>query len=154
MQRMMTSNKRYLFVCSDIELNPGLINISNMSLLITRLAGIGRKPVNIVSDGNCFFRSVNHQRYGTEDRHPQIRALAIQHLINILNILSHIILINLGCNIYKICRHLAHGQIILLYRQLLIQTSCVLISLKCTNNCKLNLRRKWKKFKRYLCRTS
>ena len=30
----------------------------------------------------CFFRSVSHQLYGTENRHPQIRALAIQHLIN------------------------------------------------------------------------
>ena len=27
-------------------------------------------------------QSVSHQLYGTEDRHPQIRALAIQHLIN------------------------------------------------------------------------
>ncbi len=53
-----------------------------MSVLTTRLARIGRKPVNIVGDGNCFFRSVSHQLYGTEDHHPQIRALAIQHLIN------------------------------------------------------------------------
>ena len=43
---------------------------------------IGRKPVNTIGDGNCFFRSVSHQLYGTEDCHPQIRALAIQHLIN------------------------------------------------------------------------
>ena len=82
MQRMMTANKRYLFVGGDIELNPGPINISNMSLLITRLAQIGRKPVNIVGDCNCLFRSVSHQLYGNEDRHPQIRALALQHLIN------------------------------------------------------------------------
>ncbi len=53
-----------------------------MSVLMTRLARIGRKPVNIIADGNCFFRSVSQQLYGTEDRHPQIRALAIQHLIN------------------------------------------------------------------------
>ena len=82
MQRIKTANKHFLFVCGDIELNPGPVNISNMSLLITRLARIGRKPVNIVGDGNCFFRSVSHQLYGTEDRHLQIRALAIQHLIN------------------------------------------------------------------------
>ena len=30
----------------------------------------------------AFFRSISHQLYGTEDGHPQIRALAIQHLIN------------------------------------------------------------------------
>ena len=53
-----------------------------MSVLTTRLARIGRKPVNTIGDGNCFFRSVSHQLYGTEDHHPQIRALAIQHLIN------------------------------------------------------------------------
>ncbi len=71
-----------LFVCGDVELNPGPVNTSDMSVLTTRLALIGRKAVNIVGDGNCFFRSVSHQLYGTENHHPQIRALAIQHLIN------------------------------------------------------------------------
>ena len=77
-----TSDNLFLFVCGDIELNPGPINTSNMSVLTTRLARIGRQPVNIVGDGNCFFGSVSHQLYGTEDCHLQIRALAIQHLIN------------------------------------------------------------------------
>jgi tRNA nucleotidyltransferase/poly(A) polymerase len=67
-------------VCGDIELNPGPANF--MSVLTTRLDRIGLNPVNIVGDGNCFFCSVSHQLYRTEDRHPQIRALAIQHLIN------------------------------------------------------------------------
>ena len=79
-QRIKSSDKRF-FVCGDIELNPGPVNISSVSML-TRLAHIGRKPENITGDGNCFFCSVSHQLYGTEDRHPQIRALAIQHLIN------------------------------------------------------------------------
>ena len=78
MQRIKTSEKCILFVCGDIELNLGPVNISSMSVLTTRL---GQKPVNI-GDGNCFFRSISHQLFGTEDRHPQIRALAIQHLIN------------------------------------------------------------------------
>ncbi len=83
MQRIKTSDKRFLFICGDIELNPGPDNISNMlAVLTTRLARIGRIPVNIVGDGNCFFRSISHQLYGTEEHHPQIRALAIQHLIN------------------------------------------------------------------------
>ena len=81
-ERIKASDKRFLFVCGDIELNPGPVNISSMSVLTTRLARIGRKPVNAIGDGNCFFRSVSHQLYGTEDHHPQIRALAIQHLIN------------------------------------------------------------------------
>ena len=82
MQRIRTSDKRLLFACGDIELNPGPVNISSMSVLTTRLARFGRRPANIIGDGNCFFRSVSHQLYGTEDRHPQIRAHAIQHLIN------------------------------------------------------------------------
>ena len=82
MQRINTSEKCFLFVCGDIELNPGPVNISSMSMLTTKLAHIGQKPVNIIGDGNCFFRSTSHQLYGTEDRHPQIRALAIQHFIN------------------------------------------------------------------------
>ena len=57
-----------------------------MSVLTERLARIGRIPVNIVSDGNCFFRSVSHQLYRTENRHAQIRAhanliLCPQHFI-------------------------------------------------------------------------
>ena len=82
MQRIKTSDKNFLFVSGDVELNPGPVNISNMSVLTTRLARIGREPVNIVGDGNCLFRSVSHQLYRTESRHAQIRALAIQHLIN------------------------------------------------------------------------
>ena len=81
-ERIKASDKRFLFVCGDIELNPAPVDISSMSVLTTRLARIGRKPVNTIGDGNCFFRSVSHQLYGTGDRHPQIRALAIQHLIN------------------------------------------------------------------------
>jgi hypothetical protein len=80
--KLKTSDKFLLLVCGDIELNPGPINTSHMSVLTIRLACIGRKPVNIIGDANCFFRSVSHQLYGTEDRHLQIGALAIQHLIN------------------------------------------------------------------------
>lgn len=69
-----------LYICGDIELNPGPAN--PISLLSARLAQIGRIPVNITGDGNCFFRSVSHQLYHTETHHAQIRALAIQHLIN------------------------------------------------------------------------
>ena len=80
MPRIKTSEKRFLFVGGDIELNPGPVNISSMSALNTRLARIGQKPVNIIGGGNCFFRSIS--LYGTENRHPQKRPLAIQHLIN------------------------------------------------------------------------
>ena len=67
-------------MCGDIEINPGPVD--SLSLLTSRLSEIGLRPVNIIGDGKCFFRSVSHQLYGTESHHPQIRALAIQHLIN------------------------------------------------------------------------
>ena len=69
-------------LCGDIELNPGPAINTSMSVLTARLARIGLMPINITGDGNCFFRSVSYQLYQTEDRHAQIRALAIQHLIN------------------------------------------------------------------------
>ncbi len=80
-QRLNTSDKTSLFVCGDIELNPGPA-YNPLSVLTTRLAQMGLRPVNIVGDGNCFFRSVSHQIYQTETHHAQIRALAIQYLIN------------------------------------------------------------------------
>ncbi len=40
-QRIKTSDKCLLFVCGDIELNPGPVNTSDMSVLTTRLARIG-----------------------------------------------------------------------------------------------------------------
>ena len=81
-QRQETSCKYSLFLCGDIELNPGPVIDTSMSVLTARLAKIGLMPINITGDGNCFFRSVSYQLYQTEDRHAQIRALAIQHLIN------------------------------------------------------------------------
>jgi hypothetical protein len=40
-QRIKTCGKLLLFVCGDIELNPGPVNTSAMSMLTTRLARIG-----------------------------------------------------------------------------------------------------------------
>ena len=80
-QRLKTSDRWSLIMCGDVQLNPGPES-SLMLVFATRLARIGLKPVNIVGDGNCFFRSVSHQLYATESYHSQIRALAIQHLIN------------------------------------------------------------------------
>ena len=81
-QKLKTSARCSLLVCGDIELNPGPVS-NPMSVLTIRLARLGLKPVNIVGDGNCFFRSVSHQIYHTETHHAQIRALAIQHLIKL-----------------------------------------------------------------------
>ena len=64
------------------NLNPRPINLS-ASVLRSRLAEIGRQPVNILCDSNCFFHSISHQLYGTDALHAQIRAIAIQYLVKI-----------------------------------------------------------------------
>jgi hypothetical protein len=81
-QRLLTSAKYLLFLSGDVELNPVPLQSPPMLLLSKRLAELGREVVSIVGDGNCFFRSVSHQLYRTEAHHTQIRALAIQHLVN------------------------------------------------------------------------
>ena len=43
MERIKTSDQRFLFLCGDVELNPGPINTTNMSVLTTTLARIARK---------------------------------------------------------------------------------------------------------------
>ena len=102
-KRLKTSEKYSSFVCGDIELNAGPA-YNPLSILTARLARIGLVLVNIFGDGNCFFRSVSHQIYHTETHHAQIRALAIQHLINYP---EHFIESNTDqswCSICKICQ--------------------------------------------------
>ena len=38
------------------------------------------RPHNVKGDGNCFFRAVSHQIYGTEDKHGEIRKAGIRHI--------------------------------------------------------------------------
>ena len=115
-------------MCGDVELNIGPVNISNVLAVLTRrLASIGRKPVNTVGDGNCFFRSISHQLYGTEDRHPQIRALAIQHLINCPEYFVEYNTDQSWLQYLQSMSTLGTWVDILLYRQLLMQTICELI---------------------------
>lgn len=45
-----------------------------------RLAELGRVPVNVLGDGNCFFRAVSYQLYNTPEYHLYICFLGIQHL--------------------------------------------------------------------------
>ena len=80
MQRLLTSQIYSFFNCGDVELNPG--PTIPLWVLTSRLAEIGRQPVNIQGDGDCFFRSICHQLYATEAYHAQIRERAVQHLVN------------------------------------------------------------------------
>ena len=70
-KRRQSSNKVLsLTMCGDVELNPGPDNSeTSISVLNTRLAGMGLAVISIVGDGNCFFRSVSHQLFKTETYH-------------------------------------------------------------------------------------
>ena len=43
MQRIRTYEKHFLFVCGDIEFNPGPVNISGMSVLTTSFSSLRSK---------------------------------------------------------------------------------------------------------------
>ena len=45
-----------------------------------RLAHISLMPYDVGGSGDCFFKSVSHQLYGTPDLHFQIRMAGIRHL--------------------------------------------------------------------------
>ena len=64
----------------DVEQNPGLFNQTNddknvsctkslnsVSLLESRLSQLARLSVNVLGDGNCFFRAVSCQVYNTPE---------------------------------------------------------------------------------------
>ena len=81
-----------LLLSGDIELNPGPVmsDINNVVLpsqnnsdtLRSRLSVYGLRPVDVGAGGDCFFKSVSHQLYGDPNRHLEIRAAGVQHLID------------------------------------------------------------------------
>ena len=50
--------------------------------LSQRLAQIGLIPRDVGGSGDCFFKSVSHQLYGTADLHVEVRMAGISHLHN------------------------------------------------------------------------
>ncbi|CAF1331247.1 unnamed protein product [Rotaria sordida] len=56
--------------------------LSNTLSLIDQLATIGLKKINILGDGNCFFRAISHQLYRHENDHLNIRSETISYLIS------------------------------------------------------------------------
>ena len=55
-------------------------SVNSVSLLELRLAELGRVPVNVLGDGNCFFRAVSYQLYNTPEYHLYKCFLGILHL--------------------------------------------------------------------------
>lgn len=75
----------------DVELNPGPVSIvqneyvvptDSMVLLQARLEEQGLRPLEVGSDGACFFRSVAHQIYNDPIHHMAVRAAGVQYLRN------------------------------------------------------------------------
>ncbi|CAF3150203.1 unnamed protein product [Rotaria sp. Silwood2] len=58
-----------------------LEKFSNELNLSQQLGNIGLKIINILADGNCFFRAVSHQLHRHERDHVNIRSIAIKYLI-------------------------------------------------------------------------
>ena len=53
---------------------------SATALLRARLSSLGLRMLNIAGDGNCQFRSVSQQLFGTEAHHGLVRARAVAHI--------------------------------------------------------------------------
>ena len=82
-----------LLLCGDIEENPGPVvdecdrinlrssqNAHPMSLLQNRLRHLGLKVVDRGGGGDCFFRSVSHQMFGSAVNHFEVRLAAVQYV--------------------------------------------------------------------------
>ena len=60
---------------------PGSVSDNSPWVCLTeRLAHISLKPYDVGGSGDCFFKSVSHQLYGTPELHFQIRIAGIRHL--------------------------------------------------------------------------
>ena len=83
-------SNRIISLSGDVETNPGPLDQSSnpeqplhsVSLLETRLSQLGRIPLDVGGGGDCFFRAVSHQLYGTPNNHYQVRSLGIHHLLH------------------------------------------------------------------------
>ena len=89
--KIYSISKTKLLLSGDVELNPGPVSIvqneymvptDSMVLLQARLAEQGLRPLEVGSDGACFFRSVAHQLYNDPIHHMAVRAAGVQYLRN------------------------------------------------------------------------
>ncbi|CAF3773611.1 unnamed protein product [Rotaria sp. Silwood1] len=62
-----------------------LEKFSNIFSLSEQLANIGLKKINVLGDGNCFFRAISHQLHRHERDHVHIRSIVISYLIENAN---------------------------------------------------------------------
>ena len=83
---------RIISLSGDVELNPGPSNQSDnamcsspanfITLLETRLCNLNRAAIDVGGGGDCFFRAVSHQLYGTPNNHFYLRSVGVQYLVH------------------------------------------------------------------------
>ena len=90
MQTLWVSNC-IITLSGDVEENPGPLDnmtaVSSLrsdrvSLLEYRLSQMGRTSLDVGGDGDCFFRSVSHQLYGTPSNRFYVGSVGMQHLVS------------------------------------------------------------------------
>ena len=84
---------RIISLSGDVELNPGPTNkysklvpfispTNSACLLQFRLSQLGRTALDVRGGGDCCFRAVLHQLYGSPNSHFYLRSIGIQYLVN------------------------------------------------------------------------
>lgn len=53
---------------------------SEIGRLTKRLQSLGLKMVDVAGDGNCQFRALSYQLFGTEAKHANVRASVVRHM--------------------------------------------------------------------------
>ncbi len=65
------------------------IKLRNKSL-DNELLSQGLRSINVIGDGNCFFRAISLNLYNNEDEHQRIRKSVVQYLKNATNVVPGI----------------------------------------------------------------
>ena len=93
--KVLWVSSRIVSLSGDVEKNPGPTNqchenrnanclsVANpVSLLESRLSQIGRVAIDVGGAGDCFFRAISHQLFGTPDYHLLVRSQGIQYSLH------------------------------------------------------------------------
>ena len=80
--RLLLKPLHYSTLNKKNENAPCAKQVISVSLLESRLSELGRIPVSVLGDGNCFFSAVSRQLNSIPRYHFYIRSLGVQHLLH------------------------------------------------------------------------